>query len=801
MDGVDPDKISFTGFNYWANDLGYIQGPIAYWYRIPGSERGSGYLPITCDADAVDMLQFIPNGNRELDIYIVCLVERRILQPFELDAYEDEVDHLLYIGHAIDDLEYGTATSWNEQQEGRHEPNLENAGENNELGVEERSERNGATSTDNVQNIKGKHKVVEEEFRQKKKKGRPNKDVSIRYETRWKGKCSYAEDLYGSESSSSTEDPDYNSIEDSDYELVDEDDEVIFEANVDGDSNKVPEAELMGYAGYISDNEDNYSEGFPSLDGSSDDSAKDTGRFKGRSKKRFSKWKEFNKKFDMKNPTFEIGMAFPNSVVFKNAVRKHAVLTRKELRFVANTRHKVSVKCKTSAGCPFWIYSSGDKSSPTIYIKTLRTVHKCSEVKGKVYHCHAPFIADEYLDSFMNDEKWSREGIQNAVGRDFGMNVGFQLCYRAKKRAKKLAQGDFEEQYNLLESYAHELKKRNPGTSVWIQSEMVGDVSKFKRIYIFFEALKIGWRVGCRKVLCLDGCHLKGVHKGQLLAVVGVDGNNGMYPIAYAVVEKENKDSWMWFLELLQADLEIYTSNHYAFISDKQKGLEQAIATLFPQAEHRHCVMHLHNNFKGDGFTGLELKQLLWSIARATTMNQFTKGMEDMMAASENAWKWCNDRPAIHWSRSHFQEQFKCDILLNNHSESFNSSILLARKKPILGLLEDIRTSIMLRLANRRNSSAKWRCGVGPRVEKLLKKNTDWSHEYKALESRTMRFEIHGRGVACESGVISQHVVHLDKRSCSCRRWDLCGIPCAHAIAAIYSKGWSPEDFVDEYYT
>lgn len=143
---------------------------------------------------------------------------------------------------------------------------------------------------------------------------------------------------------------------------------------------------------------------------------------------------------------------------------------------------------------------------------------------------------------------------------------------------------------------------------------MDDDISKFKRIYICLEALKVGWKARCRKVICLDGCHLKGVQKGQLLAVVGVDGNNGMYPIAYAMVEKENKDSWMWFLEFLMADLEIYSNNHYAFMSNKQKGLEQTIATLFPQAEHRHCVMHLHINFKGDGFPGLELKQLLWTI-------------------------------------------------------------------------------------------------------------------------------------------------------------------------------------------
>lgn len=107
MDEVDLDNVSFTSFNYWANDLDYMQGPITYWFRIPGSEPESEYLPITCDADCVDMLQFISRSNRVLDIYIVCLAEMRILQEWELEAYSDEVDHLLYIGHVIDDLENG----------------------------------------------------------------------------------------------------------------------------------------------------------------------------------------------------------------------------------------------------------------------------------------------------------------------------------------------------------------------------------------------------------------------------------------------------------------------------------------------------------------------------------------------------------------------------------------------------------------------------------------------------------------------------------------------------------------------
>ncbi|KAA3474625.1 pentatricopeptide repeat-containing protein [Gossypium australe] len=32
---------------------------------------------------------------------------------------------------------------------------------------------------------------------------------------------------------------------------------------------------------------------------------------------------------------------------------------------------------------------------------------------------------------------------------------------------------------------------------------------------------------------------------------VGIDANNGIYPIAYAAVESENQASWCWFLELL----------------------------------------------------------------------------------------------------------------------------------------------------------------------------------------------------------------------------------------------------------
>jgi hypothetical protein len=57
-------------------------------------------------------------------------------------------------------------------------------------------------------------------------------------------------------------------------------------------------------------------------------------------------------------------------------------------------------------------------------------------------------------------------------------------------------------------------------------------------------------------VIGVDSGLLKGCYRGQLLAAVGRDPNDNIYPIAIAVVEAETKDNWSWFLETLVADLD-----------------------------------------------------------------------------------------------------------------------------------------------------------------------------------------------------------------------------------------------------
>lgn len=84
--------------------------------------------------------------------------------------------------------------------------------------------------------------------------------------------------------------------------------------------------------------------------------------------------------------------------------------------------------------------------------------------------------------------------------------------------------------------------------------------------------MKEGFIAGCRHVIGVDACFLKGPHKGQLMSAVSRDANNNIYPIAMAVVEAEMKDSWSWFLETLVGDLgQCGSTSGWTFISGRQK--------------------------------------------------------------------------------------------------------------------------------------------------------------------------------------------------------------------------------------
>ncbi|MFQ6663694.1 hypothetical protein Gotur_031118 [Gossypium turneri] len=127
---------------------------------------------------------------------------------------------------------------------------------------------------------------------------------------------------------------------------------------------------------------------------------------------------------------------------------------------------------------------------------------------------------------------------------------------RDKLREIKLIEGAHKAQYEKINEYLLKVKTQNEGTTTICYL----DNRLYQRMYVCLQACKDGYKAGCRRIVGLDGCFLKGYYGGYLLAAVGIDANNGIYPLVYANVESENQVSWLWFLELLTIELEIVSS-------------------------------------------------------------------------------------------------------------------------------------------------------------------------------------------------------------------------------------------------
>ncbi|KAL4354484.1 hypothetical protein GQ457_06G021110 [Hibiscus cannabinus] len=130
-----------------------------------------------------------------------------------------------------------------------------------------------------------------------------------------------------------------------------------------------------------------------------------------------------------------------------------------------------------------------------------------------------------------------------------------------------------------------------------------------------------------------------------------------------------------------------------------KKGLVESVLEIFPNGEHRTYVRHLYSNFKSKPENqGKTLKDCLWKVARATYMKEWIDAVNEMKAMSEPSFNWLQPKDPRQWSKSHFSRRCKSDILLNNLSESFNKMILESRDKPILTMIEMIRSKLMTRI-------------------------------------------------------------------------------------------------------
>nr|GEZ94396.1 hypothetical protein [Tanacetum cinerariifolium] len=237
--------------------------------------------------------------------------------------------------------------------------------------------------------------------------------------------------------------------------------------------------------------------------------------------------------------------------------------------------------------------------------------------------------SDDDSDSQDSDFLVDPDNMINDVDMDmaeFRSNIDANVEWvGAKKMAQERVEGNHIRQYAQLRDYCLELKNNNPNTTIKIKVEPPEDINsterKFKRVYVCLGPLKDGFKACKRDLLGLDECFLSGSYPGWILTAVGVDPNNGIYPLAYAIVESEIKDSWKRFLECVRDDLDLFRNSNFTFISDRQKGIIPAIVESFSSAKHRFCLKHIYDNMKLS-WRGRLYKDMLWRCAASTTIKR-----------------------------------------------------------------------------------------------------------------------------------------------------------------------------------
>lgn len=120
----------------------------------------------------------------------------------------------------------------------------------------------------------------------------------------------------------------------------------------------------------------------------------------------------------------------------------------------------------------------------------------------------------------------------------------------------------------------------------------------------------------------------------------------------------------------------------------------------------------------------------MWRAANATYPNAWEREMKEIKSISEEAFKYLIQIPPRHWSKAFFTHGPKCDTLVNNMSETFNSTIITARGKPIVTNLEEIRVYLMERWERNRQKIEKYEDGVLPNIKKKLAKESSYINNW-----------------------------------------------------------------------
>ncbi|KAL3695976.1 hypothetical protein R1sor_010052 [Riccia sorocarpa] len=188
--------------------------------------------------------------------------------------------------------------------------------------------------------------------------------------------------------------------------------------------------------------------------------------------------------------------------------------------------------------------------------------------------------------------------------------------------------------FQCIPSLCARLKDVEPST--YVEWEPHAESRAFRRIFVCPSACGKSFPF-MRPHVGLDACHSKNQKYPTFIMLVAcMDGNNTL--IAFGMVDKENEDNWNWFLNHLRRFVTGIQASHVQFVSDRCKGIINAIRNNFPGQSHVHCTIHLQRNVKKR--FGVQMEKLFKVLHRCKSEEWYKQVLQTIKDQNQACWEY-----------------------------------------------------------------------------------------------------------------------------------------------------------------
>ena len=453
-----------------------------------------------------------------------------------------------------------------------------------------------------------------------------------------------------------------------------------------------------------------------------------------------------------------------------------SVLLKKPFVVVRSESRRFVVQCVY--GCDFFI-SFFMQADGTFHIADQRD-HSCAELlpiikKRWVYQKIRVLISERGRLTTSEAKEWFFEMYQINVEKTMLSRVACKV-----KREMYEENGGF----GKLSSFLGMLSGMNEGT----RTALVTQNGLFRRVFLALS-MCINSFDHTTRIVGLDACHVKASYGGSVLVLTVLDGNGQVFPLALAIAESENQETWSWFLSLVKSSFRMGNGESVVFLSDREKGIDKAVSKYFPAAAHSHCVYHIQKNVKCKFHK--DLKGLIFQAARATNEGDFNEVVERICRVDSDAGAYIKKIDKQRWARAFFPCR-RCGHVTSNISESMNWWLDEARYHDPLGFFSLYIRKMNVLFEERRSEYMSMR-------STCLPKNIQEMFSQSVSDSRSLRVVRHTRyllEVQRKNHQTRFRTVNLETRMCSCGFYREHGVPCRHMCAAILFVKGHPQDFI-----